>query len=182
MTAVRTAGRPAPRAADGTVQRAIWVVSALALYVAVAAAILLSPVSPERLVAAATAWLRDDVGLSTVRQGWVEFAANVALFIPLGALMVIASRRAWIGLALAALISAGAELAQAMLPERTASARDVIANVAGAALGAAAVAAARWMRAHEKTMRTGRGRTQHWYGSDRGVQRTSTSRGAPRHD
>jgi hypothetical protein len=129
----------------------------LAAYLLCALVILLSPVSPEDLVTATTAWLRDGAGLAFVRQGWVEFGANVALFAPLGVLVTLAFRRAWAGIAAAVVLSAGVELAQLLLPGRTASARDVLANVLGAALGAFVVvvlrAAAR--RRHEKEMRSG---------------------------
>jgi glycopeptide antibiotics resistance protein len=75
---------------------------------------------------------------------WVEFAANVALFVPLGMLCVAARapRLRWIATAtvLAAAISIGAEALQHLVvPDRTTDARDVVANVAGAALGALAV-------------------------------------------
>jgi VanZ family protein len=76
---------------------------------------------------------------------WVEFAANVALFVPLGILWVAAARaprfrRIATATALAAAISIGAEaLQQLVVPDRTTDPRDVIANVSGAALGALAV-------------------------------------------
>lgn len=116
-----------------------WVFAGLGAYLAAALVVLLSPVSPEAIVAAVTAWLRDDAGLSSVRQGWVEFAANIALFAPLGALVTLAFRRRWAGVVVALVLSAGVELAQTLLPGRVASPRDVVANVLGAALGAAVV-------------------------------------------
>lgn len=120
--------------------------AALAAYLAAVLVVLLSPVSPEAIVAAVTAWVRDGLGLAAVRQGWVEFAANVALFIPFGALVVLAMRRAWIGVVAALLLSAGAELAQMLLPGRLASPRDVLANVLGAAIGAGTIAIVRAVR------------------------------------
>jgi hypothetical protein len=123
----------------GVRRAAAW---ALAAYVAAVAVVLLSPVSPERLVAATTALLRDDLGLVMVRQGWVEFAANVALFVPVGLLVTLVTRRLWLGVVLALVLSAGAELVQELLPGRTASLRDVLANTLGAAIGAAVAAIA----------------------------------------
>src|SRR3546814_3602942 len=120
-------------------RRRRWVFAGLGIYLAAALVVLLSPVSPEAIVAAVTTWLRDDAGLSSVRQGWVEFAANIALFAPLGALVTLVFRRGWAGVVVALVLSAGVELAQTLLPGRLASPRDVLANVLGAAVGAAAV-------------------------------------------
>ena len=78
---------------------------------------------------------------------WVEFAANMALFLPLGILWVVAARaprfrRIATATVLAAAISIGAEALQHLIvPDRTTDARDVVANVSGAALGALAVIA-----------------------------------------
>lgn len=126
--------------------RSTWVLAALAIYLMGAIVILLSPVSPEGLVTATTAWLRDDVGIAAVRQGWVEFGANVVLFAPLGILVALGFRSAWAGVAAAVMLSAGAELAQILLPGRMASARDVLANVLGAAVGSVLVVAVRAAR------------------------------------
>lgn len=181
MTALRTVGVPAAGRTDAGRRRA-WVLVVLSVYLIGALVILLSPVSPELIVAAATGWLRDDLGLVSVRQGWVEFGANVALFAPLGALVTLAFRRPGAGLAAAFVLSAGAEIVQLALPGRSASARDVVANVAGGLIGALVVTAVRAVRGHEKTMRS-RGKQGHrWYGRRRGVQRTSSSHGAPRND
>jgi glycopeptide antibiotics resistance protein len=76
---------------------------------------------------------------------WLEFAANVALFVPLGILWVAAARdarfrRIAAATVLAAAISIGAEALQHLVvPDRTTDARDVVANVSGAALGALAM-------------------------------------------
>lgn len=69
---------------------------------------------------------------------FVESAANVLLFVPLGALVVrIFGRRFWwIGAAAGMLLSAAIELAQFFfLPARYATLLDVAANTAGATLG-----------------------------------------------
>lgn len=135
MTAVTGVGASGRRVRRG----AAWV---LAAYVALVGAVLLSPVSPEQVVAATTALLRDDLGLAMVRQGWVEFAANIALFVPVGLLVTLVSRRVWLGVVLALVLSAGAELVQELLPGRMASPRDVLANTLGAAIGAVIAAVA----------------------------------------
>ncbi|MFJ6653886.1 VanZ family protein [Microbacterium sp. NPDC091313] len=108
----------------------------LGVYAAVVVVVLLSPISPEVAVAWLTALLRDDVGWSAVRQGWVEFALNIALFVPLGLLVTMLFRRVWLGVVTALLLSVAAEAVQEFLPGRLASLRDVLANVVGAAIGA----------------------------------------------
>lgn len=112
-----------------------WVLGAYAVAVA---AVLLGPVSPGALVEGLTGWLRRDLGWTTVRQGWIEFGANVLLFVPLGFLITMLLRRLWVGFVAALVLSVCAELVQVVLPARTASVRDVVANVAGAVLGAVA--------------------------------------------
>jgi len=85
----------------------------------------------------ATAWMTFDV---------VEFTANIVLFLPLGALLVLllGARRWWVALALAVALTCGIELAQgAWLPTRVSDPRDVVANSTGAALGIALVLAGR---------------------------------------
>jgi glycopeptide antibiotics resistance protein len=85
----------------------------------------------------ATAWLTFDV---------VEFTANVALFVPLGVLLLLllGVPRRWVVLALAVALTCGIELAQgAWLPTRVSDPRDVAANSGGAALGIALVLAGR---------------------------------------
>ena len=100
--------------------------------------------------------------------GWVDYAfveraANVALFVPLGLLVTVvvavlapvshpqsdpqpdpvpdprlAPHRWWWGLVVPALVSAGAEAGQAAAhPDRVATVADVAANAAGGALGVA---------------------------------------------
>lgn len=116
-----------------------WAVALLALYAAAVIAVLLAPVSPAQAVNTLTVWIQEDLGLEFVRQGWVEFTANVLMFVPLGVLVPLVFRRLWIGVLVAAALSAGAELVQILLPARHASMRDVLANVLGALLGAAIV-------------------------------------------
>jgi glycopeptide antibiotics resistance protein len=67
----------------------------------------------------------------------IETAANVVLFVPLGALLaLVLPRRALLVLGIALVATVAIELAQAaLLPERTPSLRDVLANLCGAAVG-----------------------------------------------
>lgn len=74
---------------------------------------------------------------------FVERAANVVMFVPFGALLVVIlpPRRWWLALVLPALTSALVEIVQHVaLPQRVSSGWDVLANTAGAALGAVAAA------------------------------------------
>lgn len=64
-------------------------------------------------------------------------ALNVLLFVPLGWLLVRATRRpAWMAVLLALLASGGAELVQLVFLDRQAGVVDVVANGAGALVGA----------------------------------------------
>ncbi len=118
-------------------RRQKWALWALGVYVAAAGVLLLSPVGPGRILDALVTWFREDLGLHCFRQGWIEAPANVALFMPLGFLLTMLFRRAWVGVLLAVLLSVSVELAQVVLPARLPSARDIAANALGALVGAA---------------------------------------------
>src|SRR5690606_12272950 len=66
-----------------------------------------------------------------------EFLANIALFVPLGLLLVAALPRAnaWVVLLLGYSSSATIELVQTLLPSRFPTLSDVIANTIGTAIG-----------------------------------------------
>lgn len=90
----------------------------------------------------------------------VEFAANVLVFVPVLALvLLLRPRLRWIqGVALGFLVSLSVEVVQALfLPARSATVSDVIANTIGAVLGASL---GWWMRG------SGRG----WPGTRRGTR------------
>jgi len=68
----------------------------------------------------------------------VEFAANVAMFVPLGVLAVLwfGVRAWWSAILIGALVSGAIESAQAaLLSTRVADIRDIVANTAGATIG-----------------------------------------------
>jgi glycopeptide antibiotics resistance protein len=74
---------------------------------------------------------------------FVEFSANVLLFVPIGFLVaaLLGRRRAWLAVVSGGLASLAIELAQwALLPARYPSAADVLANTMGAAIGAGLLA------------------------------------------
>ena len=70
-----------------------------------------------------------------------EFLANIALFVPLGLLLVAAWPRsnAWVVLLLGYSASATIELVQTMLPSRYPTLSDVVANTIGTAIGCLAI-------------------------------------------
>ncbi|KAA9087290.1 VanZ family protein [Microbacterium radiodurans] len=73
----------------------------------------------------------------------VEVTANVALFVPYGALLTFAlGRSSHLVLPVAIVTTVGIEAAQTLLPERTTSVVDIIANTTGACLGLLAASAA----------------------------------------
>jgi len=75
----------------------------------------------------------------------VEFVANIFLFVPLGAIVVLflGPRRWWWGVVTGFAVSACIEVGQLLfLSHRVATVNDVIANTAGAFLGAALAAVA----------------------------------------
>lgn len=77
---------------------------------------------------------------------FVETAANVVMFLPLGALIasVALPRLWWVSGVLGLALSLSVEFVQAeFLPQRLASASDLMANTSGALLGGAIVAVAR---------------------------------------
>jgi VanZ family protein len=87
-------------------------------------------------VNAIDSWIRSDLGITFFGSGWIEFVANILMFVPLGLLLTLLLRHHWYGVILALVISVAAELAQAFIPSREPSLRDVLANVLGAAIGA----------------------------------------------
>ncbi len=97
---------------------------------------------------------------SWVDYAHLEFAANIALFVPLGVLIaVLLPRWEWwlapiIGLALSLAVEFGQAL---LLPERFATPLDVLANTTGATIGALVVTAVR-----QAARAVARRRTEQW--------------------
>ncbi|UJP08878.1 VanZ family protein [Microbacterium sp. KUDC0406] len=118
------------------VHKRIWVRWALAAYLVAVGLIVLLPVSYSEIIAAIWNGIRTDLGLTFFGAGWVEFTANVLMFLPLGFLLTLLFRHPWYGTLLALVLSAGVEVAQIVIPDRVASLRDIVANTLGAAIGA----------------------------------------------
>lgn len=78
--------------------------------------------------------------------GWitlevVEFAANIALFVPFAALLTLLAgpRRWWLAVLAGLTLSAAIELAQLGLPTRVSDPRDLLSNGLGSVAGALSV-------------------------------------------
>ncbi|CAN5332489.1 hypothetical protein BH09ACT10_BH09ACT10_23840 [soil metagenome] len=85
-----------------------------------------------------TVWLRRQGAPQWISYNFIEFIANVLLFIPLGLLgdAWLRHRRPWRIVAFGVCLSIAIEIAQWLArPERFATLADVIANTLGAALG-----------------------------------------------
>jgi len=118
-------------------RRPRWAAVGLVAYLTAVAVVVFAPVSYADIIAAFTRWLHDGVGLASFGAGWVEFVANILLFVPLGLLLTVLMRHHVWGAALALALSIAVELVQVLIPERSPSLRDVLANGLGAAIGAA---------------------------------------------
>ena len=92
------------------------------------------------------AWLQGLGAPEWVNYDFADFVANVGFFVPIGlvAALLLPWRIWWLAIPAGAALSAALELGQALfLPERYASATDVLANTVGATLGALIAAAIR---------------------------------------
>jgi hypothetical protein len=135
-----------PRLSDTTRRRLLV---ALAVYSALLGVALLAPTSGTQSTMAS--WVSDLgvwVGFSveTANQGRAEFLCNVAILAPVSALGSLVWRRTtWRDWTAYAFVIAGTvEVVQGLvLPDRTASYVDIVANTLGGLLGAAIVLALR---------------------------------------
>lgn len=118
-------------------RRRSWVVGGLIAYLLAVVLVLLLPVGYSTIVSAIAGWLQGILGTSSFGSGWIEFVANILMFAPLGFLLTLLFRHPWYGVVLALVLSAGAEIAQIVIPSRQPSFRDILANALGAAVGAA---------------------------------------------
>ncbi|WP_350348995.1 VanZ family protein [Agromyces sp. G08B096] len=86
----------------------------------------------------------------------LEFAANIAMFVPVGVLFaMLAGPRRWIwALGAAGAVSTAIELAQIPIDDRISDPRDLLANTAGAVIGLVLSGLVRAVRALHRTVRT----------------------------
>lgn len=114
---------------------ALWAQIVLAAYAVALAAIALWPTPVDggarpllRAITEALPWLT---------YSRIEFGANIALFVPLGLLLVLTlARSRYLVLPVAVVTSVAIEMVQAFaLDQRTASLLDIVANVTGACIG-----------------------------------------------
>jgi VanZ family protein len=117
----------------------------LALYTAVIGVIVLWPTPVDRPVAGrirTAVGAAQEAGATSVSYDTVEIAANVLMFVPLGALLVLAVPRLpwWWAPIAAGVFSCAIEGAQfAFVAQRNATWVDAVANTSGAVIGALAV-------------------------------------------
>lgn len=133
---------------DRRLRRAEWV--AVAVVLAVILTIVLWPTPVDRPfdggLSAALNWLHARGIPGWIDYSFVQNAANVVIFLPLGALTASVSMRSlwWTSCVLGLALSLSIEFAQATwLPQRTASVGDLLTNTAGALVGGAVVAVVR---------------------------------------
>jgi VanZ family protein len=126
---------------DAVIRQHPLLTTATALYLLVVGWVTLGP-QPTGLVRAAGVWrlldlVRDHPSLSWITYSRIEFAANVAMFLPLGVLLLLLlGRRGWWAAMLTGfLLSVAIEAAQFVLPGRVSDIRDLVANSLGTALG-----------------------------------------------
>jgi VanZ family protein len=115
--------------------------TATALYLGLVAWITLSPEPYDRridgfLFRALRALHRHD-GTAWITYSFVEGAANVAMFLPVGMFLVLLLGRSrwWLAIAIGVGLSALIETAQMFLPSRVSDVRDLLHNGLGALLG-----------------------------------------------
>lgn len=134
--------------------RTRWLLLLAGAYALALALIALWPTPVDRGVSVSTLapvrWLADVLDLKPWEAyNLVEASANVVLFVPLGALVLLwfSGARWWHAVAIAFATTVTIELLQqALRPDRFATLSDVIANTLGGAIGALLVVATRAVR------------------------------------
>jgi VanZ family protein len=121
-----------------------WVLGALAIgAVIVVAALLLWPDSVDDPLVELIDTLfppPPGAGPHSLLLPMAQFSANVVLFLPIGFLLVIATRRWWVGMLIGVALSTACESVQALLPGRVSSIDDIVANTIGAIAGSVVAA------------------------------------------
>ena len=137
-----TAPSPASPRSRSTIAQHPLLTTATLAYLGVVALITLGPQPGGSLfrllanAAMAVAWRIDPD--SRFSYSDLEFTANIAMFLPVGVLLVLilGPRRWWLAIGFGILLTIGIEAAQSVIPSRVSDARDLVANSAGAIIGA----------------------------------------------
>lgn len=81
-----------------------------------------------------------------VTYSFLEFWANVAMFVPVGLFFVLLLGRGrwWLAIVLGVLLTVGIEFVQLFLPDRVSDPRDILANSVGAFVGVIAALIVTW--------------------------------------
>lgn len=99
-----------------------------------------SPPSPgaNRLLRRVLEWFGRHEATEWITLDRFEFLANIALFVPVGVLVLLFLGRRWwwVGIVVGLVLTLGIEGAQQFMPARFPDVRDLVANTAGAAIGA----------------------------------------------
>jgi glycopeptide antibiotics resistance protein len=124
--------------------------TATVLYLAAVGWVTLGP-QPTGLVRASGLWqllalFRDHPSLDWISYSDIEFTANVAMFGPIGLLLLflLGRGRWWAALLAGPLLSLAIETAQLFIPGRVSDVRDLMSNSLGAVLGVVAGLVITW--------------------------------------
>lgn len=95
-----------------------------------------------------------------VTYSFLEFWANVAMFVPVGLFFVLllGRRRWWLAIVLGVVLTCAIEFVQMFLPDRVSDPRDILANSVGALVGVVVAVIVTWpaavRRARERRLQT----------------------------
>ncbi len=150
---------PVPGPSRASAFRFRFVAALAGMYLLVVLVVTLWPTPVDRSLDPYIERLLDELhqrGIPTfVDYRFAEFSANVVFFVPVGFLGgLLAPRRLWwLAIVAGGCLSAGLELTQALvLPSRVPSLADVLANSAGAVIGAVTAFAVRQLIAHRDVL------------------------------
>jgi glycopeptide antibiotics resistance protein len=91
----------------------------------------------DRLLARILSYFGTHDATKWITYNFVEFSANVAMFVPLGIffLLLLGRKRAWLAMLIGVLLTVGIETAQLFIAGRVSDPMDVLANSTGTLIG-----------------------------------------------